>query len=66
MRQRPCRGEVCVEYGLQQSGLKVDMRFEKLMRVPWNALGMALIEEAEPELISDPRYLRFIDLVERS
>ncbi|WP_290524487.1 SIR2 family protein [Alcanivorax sp.] len=27
---------------------------------------LALIEEAEPELISDPRYLRLIDLVERS
>lgn len=27
---------------------------------------LALIEETEPELISDPRYLRLIDLVERS
>lgn len=27
---------------------------------------LVLIEETEPELISDPRYLRLIDLVERS
>jgi hypothetical protein len=27
---------------------------------------LALIEETEPELISDPRYLRLIDLIERS